>query len=175
MIRRALFLALFLSLPVIAQQTNNEIAISYGRTETEDLGDAPAVGISYARFWTRGLATRVGGQWSGEDLPDNAGDNSVNAYFATAEYHFFRDRLMSPYIGGGIAHAFADIHFSSSGFRGDDSMYTAMVIAGADVNFTRRFAVGVDARYMTFDPDLGDRFGTILDPMTVFVSAKYRY
>lgn len=46
---------------------------------------------------------------------------------------------------------------------------------GVDLNLTRRFALGIDASYIMFDPDLGDRHGTVLDPITTLVSVKYRY
>ena len=173
---RSLFLALLLfALPVFAQPLDHEIAISYGRTETEQAGDAPAIGASYARFWTDGIATRIGGHTAGEDYPDDQGDKAVGAYFAVAEYHFFRGRTLSPYGGAGLAYGFARTHLSHANFRKSDSVLTAMLTAGLDVNVTRRLAIAGDIRYMKFDPDLGDRHGSTLDPTTVMASAKYRF
>jgi outer membrane protein W len=172
---RLLSLALLLfTLPAIAQ-SNNEIAVGYGRTVTSEVGDAPAIGLSYAHFWNNGLAVRVGGTRATEDYPDNAGDKMFGGYFAVAEYHLFRNRLISPHIGGGLAYAVAQVYLSHSDLTYDDNAYSATGIVGLDVNLTRNFAIGVDSSYVRFDPDLGDRHGSIADPITTLVSVKCRY
>jgi len=172
---RILSLALLLfTLPALAQP-NNEIAVGYGRTMTSEVGDAPAIGLSYARFWSNGIAVRVGGTRSEKDFPDNAGDKMFGGYFAVAEYHLFRDRLFSPHIAGGLAYGVARVYLFHSDLTFEDNAYSATGIVGLDVNLTRNFAIGVDSSYMRFDPDLGDRHGSIADPITTLVSVKYRY
>ena len=174
---RILFLSLALLFPLfaIAQQPRNEIAVSYGRTETEELGDARPQGASYTRFWTGAVATRFGAQISQEDFPDDAGDKRFGAYSAIVEYHFLRSRTFSPYAGAGVAHAYARQRLRAANFTKDDSVITVIVDVGLDINVTPRVALGFSANYLKFDPDLGDRFGTILDPTTALVSAKYRF
>lgn len=167
-------LLLLVSLPAIAQPTNNEVAVSYGRSDFVDLGNSRAFGFSYARYWKHGFAVRLGIHRSQKDFPDNQGEKSAGAYYATAEYHLFRGRLVSPYVGGGVAYGTARMHLSH-GFTGKDSDISGFGDAGVDVNVTPRFAISADVSYMRFDPDLGDRHGSRLDPITTLVSLKYRY
>lgn len=171
----SLSLALLLALTATAQQPRNELALSYGRTETEQLGDAFTKGASYTRFWTNAIATRFGAQVSNEDFPDDAGDKQLGSYSAIAEYHFLRGRTFSPYAGLGLAYAFARQHLNHSDFSRGDSVLGGIIDVGLDMNFTPRIALAVSANYLKFDPDLGDRHGSTLDPTTVLVSAKYRY
>lgn len=175
---RFLVLLLLLSLPIAVSasaQSNNEVAVGYGRTMTSEVGNAPAIGLSYARFWNNGIAVRIGGTRAEEDFPDNAGDKLFGGYFAVAEYHLFRDRLFSPYIGGGLAYGVARVYLFHSDLTYDDNAYSATGHVGLDVNLTRTFAIGAAASYMRFDPDLGDRHGSIADPITTLVSAKVRF
>jgi outer membrane protein W len=177
--RLPLFLLLLaISLSAAAQLPRNEVDISLGRTQTEELGDAPTIGASYTRFWTRGIATRFAAQYSQEDYSDYAndtGEKSYGSYAAMGEYHFLRDRLVSPYAGGGIAYGFARRHLGNTDFTSSDGQFTYILNVGADVNITPRFAAGISGNYMKLDPDVGDRYGTILDPTTVLVSAKYKF
>jgi opacity protein-like surface antigen len=172
---RLLPLALLLfTLPALAQQPNDEVALSYGRATFTDLGDSPTIGLSYAHFWRTGIAARVGAQRSQEDFPDNQGDKLVEAFYATAEYHLFRNRLISPYVGGGATYGHARMHLTNA-FTAEDSVISGFGDAGVDVNFTPRFAIGADVNYFRFDPDLGDRYGTRLDPITILGSVRYRF
>ena len=90
--RLLLLVLLLFALPAFAQQRDHEIAVSYGRTQTSQAGDAPALAASYAHFWTGSVAARFGVQHAAADYPDDQGDKAVGAYFALAEYHFFRGR-----------------------------------------------------------------------------------
>ncbi len=173
---RLLPLVLLLSsLPTFAQQLDHEIAVSYGRTQTSQAGHAPALAASYAHFWADNVVTRFGAQHAAADYPDEQGDKAVGAYFALAEYHVFRGRTFSPYAGAGLAYGYARSYLSHADFRKSDSVVGAMLASGFDVNNTRRFAIGADGRYMRFDPDLGDRHGSVHDPITVLGTVKYRF
>ena len=158
---RRLLLVLWLSLPAMAQQ--NEFAVSFGRSEFDQLGDGPAAGVSYNRFWTETVSTRFALFAAEED------QETVSALSASAEYHFLRGRRISPYAGLGFALAYASVHSAS------DSGFAPIIVGGIDVGITRRFAIGADFSYLQFDADLDDRFATALDPTTVLVSAKFRY
>lgn len=160
----ALSLLFLLSLPAIAQR--NELAVSYGRSEFDALGDGPAFGASYNRFWTENVSTRFALFAASED------HKTVGAYSATAEYHFLRGRRISPYAGLGIALAVVSIDGYDSV---SDTGFAPVIGAGIDLNLTRRFAIGADVTYLQFDADLDDRFTIALDPTTFLISAKYRF
>jgi outer membrane protein W len=170
MIRRLLVL-LLLSLPAFAQR--NELAVSFGRSEFDELGDAPAFGVSYNRFWTENVSTRFGLFAASEEANVGDGDDVVGASYATAEFHFLRGRRISPFAGLGVAFAVASI--DRVGSSASDSGFAPVIIGGVDVNLTWRFAIGADVTYLQFDADLRDRFATALDPTTVLVSAKFKY
>jgi outer membrane protein W len=171
---RSLILFLF-SLPALAQQANNEIAISYGRSNFAQRGNSPTIGLSYAHFWSNSLGARIGIHRSEKDFPDNQGHQNIGAYYATVEYHLFRDRLFSPYVGAGIAYGVARIDSTPSGFTAEDTTVSVIGDVGVDVNLPRSFAIAANLSYMKFDPNLGDRHGSALHPMTMLVSAKYRF
>lgn len=168
-------LFVFLAFSATAQQSNNEIAVSLGRSQFHQLGDAPAVGLSYNRYWTPALSTRFGAFMAGEDLPEGAGSKRIGAYHASGEAHFFRDRRFSPYAGFGIALAQSSIKISQFDFSSSEMTVAPIVDAGLDANLTRRFTLGADVRYLYYDAELGSRFGYQLNPLTVLLSAKFRY
>jgi outer membrane protein W len=173
----ALTLLALLVFPAFAQQPRNELAASFGRSEFDQLGDAPAVGLSYNRFWTRMVSTRFGAFVASEDLNEDGGNKRVGAYHASVEVHFLRERVLSPFVSVGGALAFSRVEHPNSDFTASDSLLTPIVGAGIDITITPHFALGADAHYIKYDAetDLGDRFGTTLDPLTVLVSAKYRF
>ncbi|HEU4889616.1 MAG TPA: OmpW family outer membrane protein [Thermoanaerobaculia bacterium] len=173
----SLALLLLLSLPAIAQQLKNELAVSVGRSQYDQLDDGTALGISYNRFWTESVSTRIGAFAAGEAEEANAGigdDDVVGAYYATAEYHFLRGGRVSPFAGVGFALAFASIERLNAR-SANDTGFAPIVLAGIDIQLTQRFAIGADVSYFQFDADLEDQGSAALDPTTVLVSAKYRY
>lgn len=140
----------------------NEIAVSFGRTDAEQLGDIPAAGLSYNHFWTHMISTRFGA------FAGTGEDTSIGAVHASAEAHFRREQRVSPYAGAGVAYAFTE--------RGRKETVIAPIFeAGVDVRLSPRFSVGLDARYLFYHSELEDRFGYDLHPLTVLASAKFRY
>lgn len=170
---KALLLAVLLAVPAFAQQ--NEAALSLGRTDFDTQGDAPALGLSYARFWTPAVATRFGGFRAAESLNADGGELQFYALYAMAEVHLFRDRVVSPHLSGGLAFASNRVEPSSGDVTADDSALTVAAGGGVDFRFTPRFAVGAELLYMPFTPDPGDRFAAALDPLTVSAVARMRW
>jgi opacity protein-like surface antigen len=169
----SLFLVLLVSVPMVAQQARNEVAVSAGRSDMGELGDAPAFGVSYNRYWTGGLSTRFEVFTAGEE--NGVGDRRVTTSHISAEYHFLRDRAVSPYVGAGLAWVDNTRHLDEFDFTSTESVFTAIGSAGVDLNVSRRFSLGVDVRYLYFDVELGSRFGYQVDPLTVMGSAKFRF
>ena len=173
---RSVFLALSLfAFPVFAQQPDNEIAVSLGWSVFNQLGSAPAAGVSYTHFWTDAFATRFGAFASHGDFNENGGEKTVSAYHGSAEYHFRRDQRVSPYVGAGIALAATSIDRPEIEFSASETSFEVIVSGGVDVDVSRRFAVGGDVRYMYYDVGLGARSGYQVNPLTILLSAKYRY
>ncbi len=163
-------LLLVLSLPLFAQ--NNEIAVSYGLTNYAQSSETPAYGVSYNRFWTRYVSTRVGVLDSRDELPDDQGERSVTAAHASVEYHPFRGRLVSPRVSAGSAYVRSE-HTAEA--VDNDSTITVAAGGGVDFNLTRRFALGAEVLYIPFTPKARDRFSSKLDPTTFFASARFRW
>lgn len=168
------FFSILLALPVFAQ--NNEVAVSYGRINTQSQGNAPALGVSYARFWTRSVATRIGGFTGSETLNSDGGEKELRALYATAEYHFFRGRPVSAHLAGGGAYFTNRVETAIFVTEKTDSQFTTAVGGGVDLNFSPRVAFGVEALYMPFQwNEDGDRFQVKLDPLTILGSVRYRW
>ena len=167
---KKLLLLLLLSLPLFAQ--NNEIAVSYGLTNYKHSSETPAYGVSYNRFWTRTVSTRLGVLDTRKELPDNQGERSVTAAHASVEYHPLRGRLLSPRLSAGGAYATSE---NTADAVDNDSTVTVIAGAGVDFNLTRHFALGAEVLYIPFTPQARDRFSFALDPRTLFASARFRW
>jgi hypothetical protein len=170
----ALVLLLF-SLPLFGQQPQprREASVSFGQTMYELSGEATAGGASYNHFWTRVASTRAGVIVARQSY---AGGRETNMHLlhASAEYHPFRGRLLSPRLSGGIAYA---AYSSEYPFGPDESDSTVTAIAGAgiDVGITPRFVLGAEGLYLPFTLNSGDRFALQLDPVTWLASARFRW
>jgi len=165
-------LLLLFTLPAIAQQPRNELAVSAGISSLGDLGSAPAFGVSYTRFWTDALAVRFGAFSASGDL-DDGGTKTASAYHASAEYHFNRAARVSPYVGAGLALAVTSVDGLPFDFSASETNPEVILSGGVDVNISRRFALGADVRYMYYDVGLGSAYQ--VNPATLLISAKYRY
>jgi hypothetical protein len=167
-----LLLVLLLAVPVFAQQ---EVAVSYGRTDFDTQGDAPAIGLSYARFWTPALGARLAGFRAAETLNADGGELQFYALYAMAEFQPFRDRVVSPRVAAGVAFASNRVEPPFGGTISDESRITVAAGGGVDLRVTPRFAVGAELLYMSFPADSDDRFAAALDPLTVSVAARVRW
>lgn len=167
-------LLLVAALPLAAQQPPNEIALSVGRTGLSRSGELPAIGVSYNRFWTRVASTRGGVLVARDAHLEGRGEDRFTAVYASAEYHPFRGRLVSPRLGGGVALASSRVD-TGFGDPESDSEITVIASAGADVSLTRRFALGAELLYVPYTPASRDRFGLQWDPLTLFASARFRW
>jgi opacity protein-like surface antigen len=178
MTRTSLLLILLLSsLPLFAQQQrpDNEVSVSYGQMEVEDALDYnDAMGVSYNRYWTRMISTRLGVVRGHGELPDDNGEASSTIIHGTLEAHPFRGRLFSPHAGLGGAYARHKENYIGS--NEVDSRFTIAALGGIDVNFTPRVGLGVDMLYSHFGEESdGGRFPDDLTSITVIGSARFRW
>ena len=162
------FLVLF-SFSAAAQLPGNEVAVSAGWTDLANLGGARAVGASYSHFWNSAIATQIGGYLAGDQVSTARPRESFTDLHATAEVHAFREHLLSPWAGLGIAFV------SISDNERPASKFAPIVGAGLDVKISRQLAVGGEFHYSPFEIDPRDRFGLSVNPSTVTVALRWRY
>jgi opacity protein-like surface antigen len=160
------------TVPAHPQQTVNELSFSAGRSDLNQLGDAPALGISYNRYWSGAASTRFGIHAAGENFGAEFGEVMAGAAHVSFEYHFRRSEAISPYAGAGVAVT----HTRLSSFSQETNL-APIFSGGIDLKVTPRVAVSVDARFLRYEFETNDRFlGPLtLNPLTVMLSAKVLY
>jgi outer membrane protein W len=180
---RSLLVTLLLAFSVAAQTPQNELGLSFGRA---GLGTYAAVettvdtiGLSFNHYWTPAISTRFSVTEFGiQALRLDLGTGrtlDMNAISATVEYHALRDRIFSPYAGGGAAYVESEINQArGAGLRAGREL-APLVTVGADLNFARRFALGLDGTYILYRPDYEGFGRTDLDPFTVSATLKWRW
>lgn len=179
--RLSIVLAFLLAVPLFAQQTNNEFAVSYGRANfTEDVGETSSertIGLTYNRFWTPAVSTRFGVTEIGADLSlDFTLDEDIatSVWTASLEYHLLRGARISPWAGIGVGYVQTEI-----GTRAYDATppheFTGLATAGVDVNLIRLLSVGADVAYMPYKPDVGPVGEVDISPLTVSANVKFRW
>lgn len=176
--------AVLLALPLSAQTTRNEIGVSIGRADMGDFGDAGTFQLSYNRFWTPAVSTKFALTGFGAELTvvdiapggaQSAGDLEMGAWTAGLEYHFLRDRRISPYVGAGVAYVSSRFTDTPAGDLDADDSVTGTASLGADLNLGRRWAINADATYMPYDAEF-PAFGNIdMDPLTLSAGVKFRW
>jgi outer membrane protein W len=177
--------AILLSLPVFAQNQNNELGLAIGSADMGDFGDAGTFGISYNRYWTRGLSTKFDATGFAADLEvvdigpggaTTAGEFSMGALSAQMQYHFLRGRRLSPYFGAGLAFVNTRFNDTPAGDIEADDTVTGIASAGVDLNLGRRWAITGDATYMPHQPEFpAGPVSLDLDPLTLSLGAKFRW
>jgi len=178
-----LLLVLPLAVQVAAQTPNNELGLSFGRA---GLGTYAAiettvdtVGISFNHYWTPAISTRFAVTEFGVEgfnLDFGAGRTlDMNALSADVEYHLLRDRIFSPYAGGGVAYVESEIQQVHSANLSAGRELAPLITVGADLNFARRFAVGVDGTYILYRPEYEVIGSTDFDPFTISATLKWRW
>ena len=162
-------LLLLLALPATAQIDRDELALSAGRWDSDEIGNSPALGVSLAHYWARMISTRVGA------LATRDGDFTTTTLHASAELHLFPDSGVSPWVGAGGAHTTTRRAASNDHFTGSDSRLTAIYSGGVDVKVSPRYAVGAEASYMNYELMLGSRYGYRVNPVTVLLTGRVRF
>lgn len=186
-----LVLALAVAAPLQAQmRDNNEFELSIGRSEFLGTleGDALAYGLHYTRFLTRGVSARFGLTITSGDVEEvvlNPGDVIPPGRFeiltisGQVQYHWNRDRFISPYVRAGAAYVASQIGSAS----GEDKV-AALVAGGADLTLSHHWAATASVTYMPYQghytrlrifgpPDAGTDID--VDPLTLALGLKLRW
>jgi opacity protein-like surface antigen len=198
--RTVIALALLL-LPLTAAAQNNDLGVfistsQFDDGEIEDAGDIfdieyeedMGVGILYNRFWTSGFSTefayqRLGADLtlSAEDITDNLGELDIDILSATAQLHFARGSIISPYIGGGVAYISGQTGAIDGNELEDADLENEvdfLANAGLNVGLGRNFIVFLDGKYVLYeargenDPD--DQVFEI-NPLIIAAGIKFRF
>ena len=203
MIRRTILTLslLLLLLPLTATAQMNDLGVfistsQFDDSEIEDAGDIFDVefdedmgyGVLYNRFWTNGFSTELAYQKLGadltlsfEDIAADAGDIDLDILTATAQFHFARGSIISPYVGGGAAY----ISGQAGSIDGDEleeidleSELDFLANAGINVGLGRSLVLFLDGKYVMYEArGEGDAEGDGLEinPLILSGGIKFRF
>jgi opacity protein-like surface antigen len=201
-IKRILIVAVLLLFPlVVTAQPMNELGVfistsQFESTEFDDgLGDVEldfeedmGYGVSYNRFWTQGFSTELAYQKLGADLTisvadiaEQAGDLDLDVLSATAQLHFARGSMISPYIGGGVAYVSGQagsIDEDELGNADLESETDFLVNAGLNLGLGQSFTIFVDGKYIMYEArGEGDTDEDAIDinPLIIAGGIKFRF
>ena len=122
-------------------------------------------GISLNHFWVSSFSTELAYHKFGADTEVSvddgprfdAGEVDASALTGIAQWHFRRASRFSPYVGAGVAYMSGE--FDPVDFDGENEAaidfedeLTWAANFGANINLTDRFAIGLDAKYIPWEP-----------------------
>ena len=201
MIKRSLIVLSLLLLPLFAAAQSNEFGVfistsQFDDGEIDDAGDIfdvefdedMGVGILYNRFWFGGFSTEFAYQRLGadltlsfEDIREDVGELDLDILSATAQLHFARGGMFSPYIGGGVAYVSGEAGSIDPDEIEDTDLENEvdfLLNAGINVGLGRSFAVFLDGKYVMYEArGEGDLEVDSLDvnPLIISGGVKWRF
>ena len=201
MIKRILIALSLLLLPIGAFAQSNELGVFISTSQLEDneINDAGdifdvefdedmGVGVLYNRFWTSGFSTELAYQKLGadltlsfEDIREDVGELDLDILSATAQLHFLRGAVVSPYVGGGVAYVSGEAGSIDPEEIEDTDLENELeflVNAGINLNFGRSFGLFLDGKYIMYEArGEGDSDGEALDinPLIIAGGVKWRF
>ncbi len=179
----------------------NEIGVfistsQFEDSEIDDAGDIFDVefdedmgyGVLYNRFWTNSFSTEFAYQKLGadltvsfEDIAEDAGDLNLDILSATAQFHFARGSIISPYIGGGAAYISGEAGSIDSDELEDADLENEIEFlanAGLNVGLGRGLALFVDGKYVMYEArgenDTDDE-ALDVNPLIISGGIKFRF
>ncbi|HEY0157207.1 MAG TPA: OmpW family outer membrane protein [Thermoanaerobaculia bacterium] len=175
----SLIAALVFSFSLSAQSTRNELGASIGYADMPGFGDAGTFSLTYNRFWTGNLSSQLGLTSYAADLHvvdgPSAGELQMGALTGEVQYHFWRDRRLSPYVGGGVAFVTSQLADTPAGDIEADNEITGVASAGVNLNLGRRWAINGDVTYMPYDADFPPVATIDMDPLTISAGVRFRW
>lgn len=198
--RTVIFLSL-LFLPLLATAQMNDLGVfistsQFDDGEIDDAGDIfdlefeedMGVGVLYNRFWTNSFSTefayqRLGADLtvSAEDFDEEIGSLDLDVLSATAQFHFAKGSLISPYIGGGVAYISGEVGSIDNDELEDADLENEIEFlanAGLNVGLGRGFAVFLDGKYILYEArGEGDTDDDALEinPLVLSGGIKFRF
>jgi len=187
------------ALPLAAQ--SNDVGLWYSTARLEQssntdgrlsFDDATGYGVSFNHFWTGPLSTELSAYWlraqGGIDVAGSrvldVGKLELKPITANVQWHFARASMLSPYVGGGLAYVTAgdlssgDLDLVGIGTVKIDKKLTWDANAGINIGLGRMFAIGVDAKYIKYEPDskaAGNTEKLKFNPLALSAGVKLRW
>jgi outer membrane protein W len=199
--RSSFFILLILAAtPIFAQ--NAELGLWVATSQVGDTDEIEAsiefdnglgFGVSLNQYWGNlsgelsATALSQEGRITSEALADiDIGDLDIIPITATLQFHFARRSAFSPYIGGGVAYILADdlqsedLDVFEIGPVEVQDEFTWALQAGADINLSSRFAIGLDVKYIAYTPESAaegeqDPIDLDLNPLIYSAGIKLRF
>lgn len=164
---RSLVLALLLVVSFSAFAQSSDVSGGLGLWSSDRQGNAAALGLSYNRYWTGLVSTRIGGLF--------ARDPQATTLMAhlNGELHFLRDARVSPWVGAGVAFAYSHLAPSNQHFTGNETDVSPMYSGGVDFRVSPRLAVGAEVSFLNYEVTIGQNRRAV-DPVIVMLMARYR-
>ena len=201
MIKRTIIILSLLLLPLTATAQMNDLGVFVSTSQFEDgeIDDAGdifdvefdedmGVGILYNRFWTSGFSTELAYQrlgadltLSAQDVAEDIGELDLDILSATAQLHFSRTAMISPYIGGGVAYVSGE-----AGSINEDELESTdleneidfLANAGLNVALGRSLTIFLDGKYVMYEArGEGDSDDDAIDinPLILSGGLKWRF
>lgn len=200
MIKRTLIALSLLLLPLTAAAQSNEFGVFISTSQfddseiTDDLGSIDVefdedmgYGVLYNRFWFGGFSTEFAYQRLGadltlsfEDVVEGSTELDLDILSATAQLHFARGSMISPYIGGGVAYISGEAgSIDADELEAADLENEVDFLANAGLNLGfRSFVIFVDGKYVMYEArGEGDSDEDALDvnPLIISAGVKFRF
>lgn len=200
MIKRTLIVLSLLLLPLTAAAQSNEFGIFISTSQFDDseiegdLGELDiefdedmGYGVLYNRFWFGGFSTEFAYQRLGADLTlsfddvvEGSAELDLDILSATAQLHFARGSMISPYVGGGVAYISGEAgSIDADELEAADLENEVEFLANAGLNLGfRGFAIFVDGKYVLYEArGEGDSDEDALDinPLIISAGVKFRF
>lgn len=201
MIKRSLVILSLLAFPLLGFAQSNELGIFISTSQFDDgeIQDADDIldvefdedmgyGVSFNRFWTDSFSTEFAYQKLGadltvsfEDIAETAGELNLDILSATAQIHFARGSIISPYIGGGAAYISGEagsIDVDEIEDADLENEFEWLANAGVNFNIGRSFGVFIDGKYILYEARAeGDDDDEAVDinPLVIAGGIKFRF
>jgi opacity protein-like surface antigen len=200
-IKRTLLVLALILLPLTAAAQSNELGVFISTSQFDDseltdgidtvdveFDEDMGYGVLYNRFWFGGFSTEFAYQRLGadltlsfEDIAADAGDLDLDILSGTAQFHFARGGVISPYIGGGVAYISGE-----AGAIDEDELDSVdlenevefLANAGLNLNLGRSFGLFLDGKYILYEArGEGDSEDDALDinPLIISGGVKFRF
>ena len=199
--RTLVVLSLFL-LPLAATaQPMNELGVFISTSQFDDSEISDGVdtldiefdedmgyGLLYNRFWTSGFSTELAYQKLGadltlsfEDITEDAGSLDLDMLTATAQLHFARGSMLSPYVGGGVAYVSGEVgSIDQAELQSADleNELDFLVNAGLNLGIGQSLSIFLDGKYVMYEAreeGVPDDEAVDINPLIISAGVKWRF
>ena len=202
MIKRTLIVLSLFLLPLAATaQPMNELGVFISTSQFDD-GEISAgldtlniefdedmgYGLLYNRFWTSGFSTELAYQKLGadltlsfEDITEDAGTLDLDMLTATAQLHFARGSMLSPYVGGGVAYVSGEVgSIDQAELQSADleNELDFLVNAGLNLGIGQSLSIFLDGKYVMYEAreeGVPDVEAVDINPLIISAGVKWRF